>query len=232
MAPPTDATVARPSQTVFPVPTGDRLQFGHGWSGWLRAATSFVAVLALVMIGVQFLFSMYKPDMNDPDIWWHMRDAQYLLQHHQLPRNDTYSFTVGGHPWIDHEWLSEIPFYLAYRAFGVAGLKSLTFFLLDAIFLLLLYLCYQESRNFKASIAACCCAILLATVSFGPRTILFGYLYLIVLLIVLQRFRARGMAPLWVIPLLFCLWANTHGSWAIGLIVFFLIGISGLVAGS
>ena len=212
--------------------TGDVPDFGPGPRGWLRAGTSFLAVLILVMIGVQFLYSMYKPDMNDPDIWWHMRNAQYLFQHHQLLRADMYSFTVAGQPWISHEWLSEVPFYLSYEAFGLAGLKSLTFFLLDAIFLLLLYLSYQESRNFKAAVAACCYSTFLATVSFGPRTILFGYLYLLILLIILQRFRQRGNAPLWIVPILFCLWVNTHGSWSLGLILFFLIGASGLVGGT
>jgi hypothetical protein len=109
--------------------TRDVIDFGSGFRGWLRAGTAFPAVLTLVMIGVQYFYSMYKPDMNDPDIWWHLRNAQYLLQHHHLPRVDIYSFTVAGHAWINHEWLSEIPYYLAYRAFGLVGLKSLTFFL-------------------------------------------------------------------------------------------------------
>ncbi len=230
-------TTEAPESTVktasaHPAIAGDPMDFGSGVRGWLRAGTSFLAVLTLVMIGIQFIFSMYKPDMNDPDIWWHMRNAQYLFQHHQFPRFDMFSFTVAGHPWINHEWLSEVPFYLAFRVFGLVGLKSLSFFVLDAIFLLLLYLSYQESRNFKASFVACCYATFLATVSFGPRTILFGYVYLVILLIILQRFRQRGKAPLWVIPLLFCLWANTHGSWSLGLILFFLIAASGLVGGS
>jgi hypothetical protein len=208
------------------------LKFGPGFRGWFRAGTSFLAVLTLVLVALQFIFIMHSPDLNDPDIWWHMRNAQYLFQHHQFPRQDLYSFTVAGHPWINHEWLSEIPFYLVYRAFGLVGLKSLTFFTVDVVFLLLLYLCYRESRNFKASIAACCFSTFLATVSFGPRTILFGYMYLLILLIILQRFRLQGKAPLWIIPPLFCLWANTHGSWSLGLIVFFLIGASGLVEGS
>jgi hypothetical protein len=208
------------------------VNFGPGFRGRFRAGTSFLAVLTLVLIGLQFIFIMHSPDLNDPDIWWHMRNAQYLFQHHQFPRRDLYSFTVAGHPWINHEWLSELPFYLAYRAFGLVGLKSLTFITVDVIFLLLLCLCYRESRNFKASVAACCFSTFLATVSFGPRTILFGYVYLLVLLIVLQRLRLQGKAPLWIIPPLFCLWANTHGSWSLGLILFFLIGASGFVGGS
>jgi hypothetical protein len=208
------------------------INFGPGPRGWLRAGTSFLGVLTLILVALQFIFVMYSPDLNDPDIWWHMRNAQYLFQHHHFIRYDMYSFTVAGHPWINHEWLSEIPFYFAYRTFGLVGLKTLTFLTLNLIILLLLYLSYQESRNFKASVAACCFSTFLATVSFGPRTVLFGYVYLLILLIVLQRFRQHGHAPLWIIPPLFCLWANTHGSWSLGLILFFLIGISGLITGS
>jgi hypothetical protein len=209
----------------------DPFSFGHGIRGAIRAGTSFLAVLTLILIAFQFIFAMYKPDLNDPDIWWHMRNAQYLFQNHHFPRQDMYSFTVTGQPWVNTEWLSEIPFYLAYQTFGLAGLKSLSFFVLDVIFLLLLYICYQESRNFKASAVSCYFATLLATVSFGPRTILFGYVYLLLMLIILQRFRQRGTAPLWIIAPLFLLWANTHGSWSLGLILFFLISVSGLVDG-
>src|SRR5713226_8300987 len=159
---PSDA-IELPAHAASPAVVGDPMQFDPGIRGWFRAGTSFLTVLTLVLIGIQFIYSMYKPVMNDPDIWWHMRNAQYLFQHHQFPRFDMYSFTVAGHPWINHEWLSEVPYYLAYRAFGLAGLKSCTFFVLDAIFLLLLYLSYQASQNFKASITACSYSTLLAT---------------------------------------------------------------------
>jgi len=51
-------------------------------------------------------------------------------------------------------------------------------------------------------------------------------------LIILQRFRLRGHAPLWFIPPLFCLWINTHGSWSLGMVLFFLIAASGLISGT
>ena len=62
---------------------------------------------------------------------------------------------------------------------------------ISLIFLGLLYLSYMETRHFKAAIVACSFVTFLASVSFGPRTILFGYLYLVLLLIILQRFRQR-----------------------------------------
>jgi hypothetical protein len=213
-------------------PPGDFVSFTPDFRGRMRLGTSFLAVLTLGLIGIQFVVTMAKPDFNDPDIWWHLRNAQFLVQQHQFPRQDMYSFTAAAKPWVNTEWLSEIPFYFAYRAFGLSGLKAMTFVLPSILMLLLLYLCYQESRNFKASVVVCCFASLLAVVSYGPRTILFGYIFLVALLIILQRFRTHGSAPLWAVPLLFWVWANTHGSWAIGLILFFLIGVAGLVGGS
>src|SRR6476620_7875905 len=226
-----EEVAGHPSASLERTAHVDVLNFGSGPKGVIRASTSFLAVLTLVLVGLQFIFALYRRDMNDPDIWWHMRNAQYLLQQHHFPRTDMYSFTVAGHPWINHEWLSEIPYYLAYKAFGLVGLKTLCFLIFDTIFLLLLYLCFQESRNFKASVFVCYFATFLSTVSFGPRTVLFGYLYLVLLLIALRRFRERPDASLWMVPPLFVLWVNTHGSWSLGLIIFFLFGVAGLVQG-
>src|SRR5215467_8185823 len=89
--------IAPPDRSSLVMPYGDPLNFGPGLRGWVRAGTSFLAVLTLILVGIPFIFSMYHPDLNDPDIWWHMRNAQYLLQQHQFPRNDMYSFTVAGH---------------------------------------------------------------------------------------------------------------------------------------
>src|SRR5207247_8297028 len=54
--------------------------------------------------------------VGDPDIWWHLENARLLVTTHHLPRFDTFSYTTLGHPWMDHEWLSEVAYYLAWRA--------------------------------------------------------------------------------------------------------------------
>ena len=208
---------------------------GSVWSrtklrSWLLFVFPFPVMLTVLLVTLEFMMS--HRNVSDPDIWWHLRNAEYLFQHHHLPHFDMYSFTVAGHAWINHEWLAEIPYYLAWRSGGLSGLNTLMFVVINLIFLGLLYLCYKESGHFKASLVACCFSTFLASVSFGPRTILFGYAYLVVLLIILQRFRREGRAPLWLIPPLFCLWANTHGSWLLGLVIFSIIAAAGLIKGT
>ena len=47
-----------------------------------------------------------------------------------------------------------------------------------------------------------------------------------------QRFRQKDSRVVWMIPALFCLWVNTHGSWLIGLILFSIITAAGFARGS
>src|SRR5437870_9831172 len=219
-----DRGIAAPSMLGKSMSSAGRL------STQMRRAFSFLTMLAFLLVTLEFM--MTRGSVVDPDIWWHLHNAEYLFQHHQFLRADMYSFTVEGHPWINHEWLSEIPYYLAWRAGGLSGVDAVMFATISLIFLGLLYLSYMETRHFKAAIVACCFLTFIASVSFGPRTILFGYLYLVLLLIILQRFRKKGTAPLWLIPTLFCIWANTHGSWSLGLIIFSIVTAAGFVQGS
>ena len=64
----------------------------------LRRAFSFLTMLIFLLVTLEFM--MTRGSVVDPDIWWHLRNAEYLFQHHQFPRTDMYSFTVAGHPWI------------------------------------------------------------------------------------------------------------------------------------
>jgi len=185
-----------------------------------------VALAAILALGVYIAAS---GGIADPDIWWHLENARYLLTYHQLPRIDTYSYTAVGQPWINHEWLAEVPYYLAWQAWGLPGVNALFVLLLEVILLGIFFLSYKSSGNLKGSWVVTCFCVFLTIVSFGPRTILFGYIYLLILLFTLWRFRSRGQAPLWIIPLLFCVWINTHGSWLLGLIVFGLVVASGMV---
>ncbi len=203
--------------------TTDRL----GWRGRYRSSVSFLVVLTFIVLTLVFILAHGK--IADPDIWWHLHNADYLVHHHSLPRYDMYSFTVPGHPWINHEWLAELPYYFAWRVLGLRGVDGVAFVTLSLIFLGVLYLSYRECGNYKAAVVACSYAVFLGSVSFGPRTILFGYAFLVLLLILLQRLRQKGHAPVWLIPPLFCLWVNTHGSWFIGMILFSTVVAAGLV---
>ena len=179
-----------------------------------------------------WVFMTVRTNAWDLDIWFHLRNAEYLLTHGHTPQFDIFSYTAQGYPLLDHQWLAEIPYYLAWRLGGLSGLLAFTFGLLTLIHFAMYYRAWRESGNLKAAALVCCLSIFLTSVSFAPRTLLFSYVCLLILLLLLDRYRRAGKSPLWAVPLLFCLWINCHGSWPLGFIVLGIYIVSGLVEGA
>ncbi len=186
-----------------------------------------------VMLGVLLAFMVYvfaDRSISDPDIWWHLRNAEYMVHNHAMVRHDMYSYTVSGAPWINHEWLAELPYYFAWRWAGMRGIYVLVTALVETIMIGVFGLACLTSRNVKAAFFASWVAVYLATVSFGPRTLLFGWIFLVVELLILLQFR-RGIDRTWILPLLFVVWVNIHGSWLIGMVFLAVFVAAGLVKG-
>ena len=200
-----------------------------------RRLVSFPAMLVSVLFVSPFFASLDiqhgAPVMRDPDLWWHLRNAQVLLTTHRFIRSDIYSFTTFGQPWVNPEWLAEIPYYLAYRAFAERGVFLVMLFTVDLVIAGVLALCYRRSGQISASWLATWIAVLLAAINIGPRTILFGWLCFLAEMLLLDSFR-RGRDRLWLLVPLYAVWINLHGTWLIGLAFFLLFLVSGLVEGS
>ncbi|MFI5095206.1 MAG: hypothetical protein ACHQIK_17355 [Candidatus Acidiferrales bacterium] len=183
-------------------------------------------LLASVIVG-------YAPrgiTIGESDIWWHLLNARNLLQYHSLSGIDTHTFTVAGSPWISYEWLSEIPFFLAFRAAGLQGIVVVYSAVMVLIFTGVYYRSLRAGADCKDAAVATLGGICIGCVSLAPRTLLFGWLCLTGVLLVLDRFR-RTAKGLWVLPPLFVLWINLHGSWVYGMVVLVLTIASGLVQG-
>ncbi len=129
--------------------------------------------------------------LRDPDIWWHLADARLLCTTHHFIRIEPYSFAVAGQSWVNPEWLSELPFWFGYQAFGLRGIYLVTWLALSANLLLLFWRGFRRTGNSDASFWAAALGFVLMTVNSGPRTILFGYLALSAELFPARLCRAR-----------------------------------------
>lgn len=173
---------------------------------------------ALVVVSAVVFFCVPR-SMADPDIWWHLRDAQMQLASHHFLTHDTFSYTAAGSAWMNHEWLAELPLYAGFIAGGARGLYVVTLAAIELIFLGVFWLAFRRSRAIGLPALVTVLGILLSTVSFAPRTLLFGWLLLVAELLLLDAAR-RTPRLLWAMPALFAVWVNTHGSWMIGLVLF------------
>jgi hypothetical protein len=210
------------------VPTGTT-EAERTWAGAsaLRWAFSFPAMLATFLVGRVFYEG--KQFVVDPDLWWHIKVGQNILATHHWPTTDPFSFTVGGTPWIAYEWLGDVAIGTVARYGGLLGLSVLLIVLASIVMLALYAFTTMRSGNSKAGFVASGLLCSLAFASFNLRPQMFGYLFLIVTLLVLERFRQGKQRALWLLPPLFLIWINTHGSWVIGLGVIFVFWASGLM---
>src|SRR5689334_15129889 len=161
---------------------------------------SFPAVIVGILIAKAFWG--LRARMADPDIWWHLRNAQVLLSTRHFPNFDTYSFTAAGAPWINHAWLSELVFFWFYRAMGLRGLFVVSFLVAATISVSIFFLCRRRTEDPLAAALATIAGGLLAMVGFAPRTQLFGWLCFVAVFAILIRFRSDDSTPLWPIPIL------------------------------
>jgi hypothetical protein len=166
--------------------------------------------------------------VDDPDIWWHLANARILTTTHQMIHFDPYSFTVTGHRWINWEWLSEQPFWFSYQHFGLRGIYLLTWLLLCGNILFVYWRGYWKARHAGAAFWAAAVGFVLMTVNSGPRMIIFAYLAMSAELAILEAADRGRTRLLWLLPPLFCLWVNLHGTWLIGIVLLALYIACGL----
>ncbi len=193
----------------------------------LRTVFSFPAMLATFLVGRVFYEA--RAFFVDPDLWWHVRIGQNILATHHWPTTDPFSYTVGGNPWIAYEWLGDVVLGAAARFGGLLGLEILLFVLASSVMLALYAYTTLRSGNSKAGFVSSGVLCSLAFASFNLRPQMLGYLFLVLTLIALERFRQGKQRAVWFLPLLFLVWINTHGSWVIGLGVLGVFLTGGLV---
>ncbi|HKZ53119.1 MAG TPA: hypothetical protein VJ085_07550 [Candidatus Acidoferrales bacterium] len=164
-----------------------------------------------------------------PDTWWQLLAGEEILQTGSVPRVDSYSFTVAGHEWVAYQWLGEVLMALTHHLGGLQGLVALTLVLSAVLMFLLYYLAWQRCGNVFAAFLACVLVMPLLVVSFTLRPQVLGYAFFLITLICLERFRRGEARALWLLPPVFLLWVNIHGTFLFGLLVLGLYWVSGLV---
>jgi hypothetical protein len=192
----------------------------------LRKCFSFPVLLGTVLVAANF--GIEKSLRMDPDTWWHMKFGETILQTRHWPTVDTWSFTAHGIPSIAYEWGGETITALAYRLGGLRGLDILLIALTSIVVILIYYFAWLRCGNPKAAFVGTLLVIPTAAICFTLRPQLLGYCFLLVTLICLELFRQGHRNTLWVLPPVFLLWVNIHGSFVLGFLAMGVYWASGL----
>ncbi len=155
--------------------------------------------------------------IRDPDFWWHLRSGQMILQRGGLLGTDPFTYSVSGHAWTMHEWLSEVLFALLYRWNGLAGIVLV----LSGVSWLGVLLIVLRARLDRPGPLVLGAGTVLAVVAgypiWGPRAQMITFAFACLTLFLVERhLRRGGRAALLLVPM-FLLWGNLHSGFLVGL---------------
>jgi hypothetical protein len=170
------------------------------------------------------LLALSARGATDPDFGWHLRTGEYIVTTPGIPRVDFFSYTANGEPWVTHEWLVQVVIYLLYATTGLGGLVFF-FALLTTLSYWLIYL-RSDNHPYVAGFTVLFAALAGAPFwGIRPQTV--ALLLTGAFLFLLDRYRRRGASrELALLVLLMLVWANSHGSFALGPILI-LVYLSG-----
>jgi hypothetical protein len=161
------------------------------------------------------LLAMTARNAIDPDLWWHLRTGQWIMETGHVPHSDPFSFTRAGHAWISHEWLSEVVFYELWKHAGAAALIVFSAIITTAGFMLLYLRCLPQAGPGHWAAAATAFGAVAAAPSWGVRPQMFTFALASLLLWLLEGGEHRPRLLFWIPPL-FLLWLNLHAGFALG----------------
>ena len=185
---------------------------------WLKRAV----VLAMAL-GCALPLSL---NVVDPDLWGHVQYGEDWLAEGALPRTASHTYTAVDYPWINHENLAELAFAGGYRVLGVRGLLIAKCLWGMAILLSMVWVARRHQVHAFAiwPLMLLVAANLQAFFPLRPQLLSFAFCSLTLVLLdrafcEWQEMKRIRWQMLWALPLVFAVWVNAHGGFALGLCI-------------
>jgi hypothetical protein len=168
--------------------------------------------------------------VQDPDIWWHLRTGQWVVEHGDVPVTDPFSSFGQTQLWIAYSWLFEVMAYGLYRGMGLPGIVLLRVALVFAVAVAIHRFVIKREPRFIVATGLVGLALLPITYLMSERPWLFTVLFFTLTLDAVLDLRAgRSRRAIWLLPLCYALWANLHIQFIHGLFVLALACVAPLI---
>ena len=159
--------------------------------------------------------------VSSNDFWLQVTIGGMIWNDRAIPRTVLFAFTEAkDYPFIAHEWLPSVVFYLLHKWLGYDALLFVKGAFGLAIFALAYRLAHRLTRDSAIAIVLAIAAVVVGNYRHFLRPELFAIVYLLLLLNLLaeSELTGRRLVLAWALPLA-TLWANCHGSFPIALVL-------------
>ncbi len=165
----------------------------------------------------------------DPDLGYHLKGGQWIIQNHRVPTTDTYTYTVPDHEYLDMHWLYQVLVYLLYLSGGYSLISFINIILILIAFGIAWIRLQQTQCPLWISSILLAWAIFACEFRFHIRPEIVTWSLTGTVLWVLDERRARGRNFLWMLLIIHLLWVDIEGLFPLGWIVIGIYLVSGLI---
>jgi hypothetical protein len=154
----------------------------------------------------------------DNDIWMNLHAGRWIVAHRAVPQTDPFSVFGQGRPWVAYSWLFEVLVFGLEQGFGLAGVVAYRVVMSYAILASIHRLVARREPRFVVATGLCGMAFFALVPMLNERTWLFTILFSTVTLDMTLHLRQGGVGrTVWLLPLVYALWANVHIQFIYGL---------------
>jgi hypothetical protein len=184
-----------------------------------RRAIQLIA-LAGLLVWVAKVAVDWKYCVRDPDVWWHLKVGDWIIEHSAVPHNGIFSRTALDRPWVAYSWGFEVLLSRAYHWFGLMGLGLFGVLLTLAIAYAEFWSLRRLSGCFWEAWLLAICSLYPFLFKLMPRPVFVSILlYMVLLTVLLEANRSGRAKSLYWLPIIFLVWANIHIQFVYGLFV-------------
>lgn len=155
-------------------------------------------------------------EIEDPDIWWHLRTGQLIVERHEIPRHDWFTYTNPESAWIDLHWGFQLIVAGLWSLGGAAALTAIKA-LLGAAALGIAVFTSRGGASWRRTVACWLPAALIFSGRNQVRPEMFSFLFLAVELAIVAKLRERPQRAWWL-PAIQAIWINVHALFVLGLV--------------
>jgi hypothetical protein len=165
---------------------------------------------------------------SDTDAGWHIRNGEAIIANHALPVTDTFSFSKSGEPWIAWEWGSDVVMGAIHRLAGLDGVAAFFGLAIGAAVWMWFRLNWAAGGSFPLAALLAIPMISTTSIHWLARPHVLGWLFLLATVWYCEKLvDATSVAFVFVAS---AIWANLHGSFILGPIVFLIYAAGAYIA--
>jgi len=181
---------------------------------YLRASRALAGLT--LTVGLIFLFCCFRP-LWHTDLWGHLNYGRVIWNSKSIPVTEPLMPLAKGMRFVDTAWLSQLIGFGAISQWGVPGLQGLYALSVSICVSLLAWRTYRTSRNGWFGFSAVLVFLIVGwSQLIVMRPQLAGLVCFVAILTLFTSHKSRTVDWL-IVPALFSMWANLHGSFVVGL---------------